>query len=63
MTVILPQCYICTHYHGSSDGEHTCDAFLERIPGVIFADEFYHIKPYPGDHGVRFEYVRKNVMN
>lgn len=34
-----------------------CDAFPEGIPDDIARGEVIHTKPYPGDHGIRFEPV------
>ena len=54
----MPQCYRCARYRGSDlNGEHTCDAFSERIPGVIFAGDFDHSVPYLGDHGIGFKRI------
>lgn len=45
------QCLECRHYLG----EAMCAAFPEKIPEEIMTDEFDHIRPYPGDHGIQFE--------
>lgn len=50
--VIIPQCEGCKHY--KHDGL-TCDAFPNRIPDVIFVNEFDHRKPFKGDRGIQFE--------
>ena len=36
-------------------GELKCDAFPDGIPWPIQLGEFDHTKPYPGDHGLRYE--------
>lgn len=57
------KCMRCEHYHvypKMKDGipiPH-CDAFPERIPPEIFAEEVSHDKPYPGDHGIQYEPVK-----
>ena len=52
MTLNL-QCGRCKHYRGNM----TCDAFPEfgGIPQEIFALEFDHRQPFPGDNGIRWE--------
>ena len=60
------QCSRCRHLIGivtappkdQMEGESriVCDAFPKRgIPARILADRFDHRRPYPGDHGIRFE--------
>lgn len=48
----LPQCLDCAHWHTDTA---TCKAFPEEIPDEIFLGRMKHDKPYPGDHGIRFE--------
>jgi hypothetical protein len=46
---------LCKHFDNQADmskGVHTCTAFRD-IPLVIWNGK--HDKPYPGDHGFRFE--------
>jgi hypothetical protein len=45
------QCRDCNHYLG----ERQCEAFPAQIPEAIYLGEHDHAKPYPGDHGIRFE--------
>jgi len=53
------QCHECVHYFGP----FRCDAFPDRdIPLEIFSGEFDHTEPYPGDHGVRFEPIPKEML-
>lgn len=56
------QCLRCKHFAGAKwTGKHeaseafVCTAFPAGIPDLILLDKFDHTKPYPGDHGVRFE--------
>lgn len=48
-----PICHHCKHL--DDDDSRTCAAFLDGIPDVIWRAERDHRKPYPGDHGIRFE--------
>jgi hypothetical protein len=47
------QCLECRHYQGS----WTCEAYQEEgaIPDEIGTGLHDHRKPFPGDHGVRWE--------
>lgn len=47
-----PICDRCVHYNALSV---TCTAFPKGIPSVIVTGKFIHTRPFPGDHGVRFE--------
>jgi hypothetical protein len=53
------QCLKCKHLHRQSPGKAAihCDAFPapELIPAEILEEYFDHSKPFPGDHGIRFE--------
>lgn len=62
------QCSACRRFHGEyappppgtdpracDVGELRCDAFPDGIPWPIQLGEFDHTKPYPGDHGLRYE--------
>jgi len=50
MTTTLRQCLLCKWYNG----ENSCSAFAD-IPDEIAYNRHDHIKPYPGDGGIRFE--------
>lgn len=52
------QCNECAH---KVKGTATCKAFPDRIPDDILLGRHDHKKPYPGDHGVRFEAIKKNA--
>lgn len=49
------QCVDCKHARVGS----FCDAFLQEegveIPMEILTNEHEHKRPWPGDHGIRFE--------
>ena len=46
------QCAACAHH---IDGTLACTGFPGGIPQPILAGRRDHRKPYPGDHGIRFE--------
>jgi hypothetical protein len=50
-------CSGCTFYRRakSRSARPTCAAFPGGIPTEIQPGGFDHRKPYPGDHGIRFE--------
>jgi len=51
-----PICLQCKHYDRTDDRETiSCRAFPEGIPDLILYTGVIHTKPYPGDHGIRFE--------
>jgi hypothetical protein len=56
---IIPQCFTCKHFHDGSGatGNLRCDAYPNQsgIPQAILLAEHDHRKPYPGDHGIRYE--------
>jgi hypothetical protein len=50
---VFPQCFRCKHF---IETPHlACAAYPSGIPDAILTDEHDHIRPYPGDHGIRFE--------
>ncbi len=44
-----PQCWMCINLTNG-----TCKAFPNSIPAIIYANEFDHRRPFPGDNGIRF---------
>lgn len=50
-----PTCVGCKHIKNFGI-DHSCKAF-RRIPDEIWEGRNKHRKPYPGDHGIRFEPV------
>jgi len=51
-----PQCFECVHPDRSGDFSILrCRAFPNEIPVPIQMNKHDHHKPYPGDHGIRFE--------
>ena len=48
-----PVCSYCRHWRAFRQ----CVAFPDEIPMVIWAGLETHERPYPGDHGIRFESV------
>lgn len=59
-----PNCYKrnCKHYQGvkwlgadESTETNVCRAFPYGIPAEIAYGPNLHDKPYPGDHGIRYE--------
>lgn len=49
-------CVNCVHLHVNG---MTCDAFPKGIPSEVRSGEHDHRKSYSGDHGIRFEPVKK----
>ena len=45
---------LCALQYGE-DGSLIAGRIRTAIPGAIFFDGLDHRKPYPGDHGIRFE--------
>jgi len=55
-TYAAPECMECRHLHRDPNATtNTCDAFPGGIPEPLILGQRLHRKPYPGDHGVRFE--------
>ena len=61
------QCASCLHFGGEyvggipgvhDSGELKCDAFPGGIPDAIQSGAFDHVRPFPGDHGIRYEDYR-----
>ncbi len=46
-------CLNCRHLVDLVEG--TCLAFPDQIPLDILQDRIRHDRPFPGDHGLRFE--------
>jgi hypothetical protein len=41
----------------------TCAAFPEGIPGLFANGEELHDKPWPGDHGIRYEPIAAKSLD
>ena len=54
---VVPICLRCRHLQMNRIGKSawTCAAFPTGIPDSILTMKNDHRKPYPGDHGIRFE--------
>lgn len=67
MNSVISQCDLCVHSWDrsrlGSPPKSRCDAFPEGIPDEIQRNKFYHDKPYPGDHGIRYEYFESEEKN
>jgi hypothetical protein len=64
--VTLSQCSGCKHSMKAgrrATGElyGRCAAFPDGIPEEILWNEVRHTKPYPGDHGIRYEPIEEEV--
>lgn len=51
------QCITCKHLSFLMGG---CDAFPDKIPLEILQGRVSHNKPYPGDHGIQYEKIKKS---
>ena len=51
----IPACFECKHFQGAWKGLPRCKAFPNGIPRELMQREAKHDKPYPDDHGFRFE--------
>jgi hypothetical protein len=56
-TLYSPVCIFCQHLvkRDLEAGVWLCAAFPEGIPWRIWDGRNKHLRPYPGDHGIRFE--------
>lgn len=57
MTIVIPSCLNCVHFHRENRSGMFCDAFPdgEGIPLEIVEGEHDHKTPYEGDHGIQFD--------
>lgn len=57
MTIILPSCITCTHFHKEDKSGNFCDAFPDKtgIPFPIWHGDNDHTKPFIGDRGIQYE--------
>ena len=56
--MLSDQCANCKNYLGY----YLCEAFREEeIPDEIYVGTFDHVKPYPGDHGIRFKQIKEKA--
>lgn len=61
-TTRAPECLSCKHFDRTPGATKlTCAAFPEGIPDVIAFEGRSHHRPYPGDHGIRFEPMREGA--
>jgi len=60
-----PVCLNCKFFHRdplqdrSGENGLTCDAYPDGIPDAILFGDSDHKTPYPGDHGITFEPIKK----
>jgi hypothetical protein len=55
LTTIANICAWCTRFRPERRDQEVCEAFPEGIPWPILLMEHDHRRPYPGDHGLRFD--------
>jgi hypothetical protein len=55
MTTIANICVWCTRFNADVRDRDVCTAFPDGIPEAILLMAHDHRKPYPGDHGLRFD--------
>ncbi len=58
---IWSQCSACKHLLRTEVRGRRCPAFPDGIPEDIYYNKRNHAKPYPGDHGVRWEALNEEV--
>jgi hypothetical protein len=51
----LPPCVLCQRIRPRPSGGWCCRAFPDAIPAPLLEGRFDHRRPFPGDHGIRFE--------
>jgi len=51
----FPLCVACERLRPAIGGRLTCVAFPDGIPDRLLKGLADHRRPYPGDHGIRFE--------
>jgi hypothetical protein len=49
------QCGFCRHLLRATPDGLPCVAFPDGVPDELYYNKRDHRKPYPGDHGVRWE--------
>ena len=57
MTIGMPLCAGCKHFHFDDMSGNKCDAFPDGVPEDIFLSRVDHREPYPGDRGIQFEWI------
>lgn len=57
-TTARPDCLSCKHFRRDDATRNACEAFPEGIPNAIIFGDRTHLRPYPGDRGLRFEPVQ-----
>ena len=57
---ISTQCLGCENFKNKK--RFTCRAFPKGIPSKIISGNFDHTKPFPGDKGIRFEPLSKEIL-
>lgn len=55
------RCAQCVHLH-EGDDRLTCAAFPNGIPAVIKLGNLDHVRPVPGDRGIRYERAPIEVL-